>query len=262
MGVLTDLTQQQLRTQQALSRNPAIGERGTFSIQPYYNPVDYGGLFSNPKQLASDVKKTRTPSGGNSTPTYAGENPFVKAVNDTKSRAPASMREDIALANRKPPSALLPSTGNAGEGWGAMIPWPTITAENPALLPTFGPQTAMAYGPEAPVNPAAAAAAGAAAGQPPQTTWLQDLMVGLTGLLGGTNKPQMSLLPTSNRAPGTPIPVLKSDNPAAAKAKAAGQRSYAASPGNYMPTTSMSGGSRRTYGDTPSSDNGGNPSWW
>ena len=123
---------------------------------------------------------TQLPTGGNAF-TY-GQIPY--AAGDP-SRLPPQPGTALPFINRPPIDITVP-TGGLPQTAGLNIqPWPP---ENMAEIGPAGampPPMASAYGPGPATNPAATAAATAGQGQPPQTSWMQDMMTGINGLLAG-----------------------------------------------------------------------------
>lgn len=153
--------------------------RGALPTMSPANPMPAVTGVGNAPGIGAYQQYATTPNNGDPNRLASGSLPFINTPG-------------------KPPIDI--TVGTAGAPQVASIPLPqarpwnaptemdlaAIAALESSVMP---PPAASAYAPQVappPQNPAVAAATTAAQGQAPQTSWMQDMMTGINGLLAGT----------------------------------------------------------------------------
>lgn len=164
----------------------------TVNYWPTYGANDpSGGVPYLPAPMPKPMSMANAPSVGNYTP-YA---PTPNNGGDPNRLPPGG----LPFINKPP----LDITVRGGAPQIASIPMPRgrpglniqpfdqqFNLRDPGNEGYVDPATAYAPPAAAPQNPAVAAATGAGQGQPPQTSWVQDMMTGINSLLPGYQSPR------------------------------------------------------------------------
>jgi len=131
------------------------------------------GVGTNPSVGAYNQYTSMPNTGGDPNRLASGSLPFI---NGPASSSPI----DITVRGGNPQTASIPLP--QARPWNAptSMDLAAIAAQEAAMQQP----TASAYAPQ--VAPPPAAAAATAAGQAPQTSWMQDMMTGINGLLAGS----------------------------------------------------------------------------